>query len=91
MRLFEYFSSKPGTTQKPLFRKALLSHLPRMLRESRRYRSRIPGLPDKYRYAILASEIASSLVYKSSRETDFMDMVEGHLKRVLGTPARRGD
>jgi glutamate dehydrogenase len=74
---------------KPLFRKALLAHLPRLLRENRRYRSRIPGMPEKYRYAILASEIASSLVYKSDRETDFTNMVEGHLKRVLRTPEHR--
>jgi glutamate dehydrogenase len=82
-RLFEFFSQNPETTIKPLFRKTLLSHLPRLLRESRRYRSRIRNMPEKYLFAMLSSEIASSLVYKSNRETDFMDMVEGHLKRVM--------
>ena len=82
-RLFDFFSKHPEMTLKPLFKKALLAHLPRLLRESRRYRLRIPQMPDKYRFAILSSEIASSLVYKSNRETDFMDMVEGHLKRVI--------
>ena len=91
-RLFQFFSDNPETAGKPLFKKALLAHLPRLLRENRRYRLRIPNMPDKYRYAILASEIASSMVYKSNRETDFMDMVEGHLKRVfLAQDPRSGE
>ena len=46
-------------------------------------------MPAKYMYAIMASEIASSLVYKSNRETDFVDQIKGHLKRVY-TSKRQG-
>jgi len=88
-RLFDHFIAHPEIEEKPLFRKALFSHLPRLLREQRRYRLRISQLPRKYRWAILASEIASSILYRSNRETDFMDMVEGHLKRIFGSSARR--
>ena len=83
MRLFDYLSRHPGDAGQNLFKKVLLVHLSSLLRENRRYRSRIDNLPEKYRYAMFASEIASSLVYRSHRDTDFLDMLTGHLKRVL--------
>ena len=51
-----------------------------MLREPR-YRKRLGTLPVKYQWAILASEIASSLVYRGDREADFIEMLKGHLAR----------
>jgi glutamate dehydrogenase len=84
-RLFDLFRRKPGLCDDPLMRKAILAHLPRIIRQSRKYQSRIKAMPDKYRYAILASEIASSLVYRSNRETDLVDQVRGHLKRVFSS------
>ena len=65
----------------PLFRRVILSHLPRLLRDSPVYRRRIKNLPPKYLYAILAAEIGSSLVYRGDREADFAEMVRGHLLR----------
>ncbi len=82
-RLFEFFSSRPELCLQPPFRQAVLSHLPRMLRESAAYRQRIRKLPQKYLCAILAAEIASSLVYSGSRDADFEDMIRRHLARVL--------
>jgi glutamate dehydrogenase len=82
-RLFEFFSARPGLCLQPPFRKAILSHLPRMLRESAAYRQRIRNLPQKYLCAILAAEIGSSLVYSGSRDADFEDMIRRHLVRVL--------
>jgi len=81
-RLFELLRKNPGLCDDPLLKKAILAHLPRLIRENRKYRARIKEMPPKYRYAILASEIASSLVYKSNRETDFVEQIRGHLKRV---------
>ena len=81
-RLFDLFKKNPDLCCEALLRKALLAHLPRLIRDSRKYRARIKKMPDKYRYAILASEIASSLVYKSNREADFVDHIMRHLKRV---------
>lgn len=82
-RLFEFFSARPDLCLQPPFRKAILSHLPRMLRESAAYRQRIRKLPRKYLCAILAAEIGSSLVYSGSRDADFEDMIRRHLARVL--------
>jgi glutamate dehydrogenase len=66
--------------QSPPFRRALLSHLPRFLRGNTRFRRRIARLPVKYRWAILASEIASTIVYRGGFERD----LEGDLRRYVG-------
>jgi len=70
-RLFDFFRSRPGLAQSPAFRRALLSHLPRFLRGNTRFRRRIAHLPVKYRWAILSSEIASTIVYRGGFERDF--------------------
>lgn len=85
-RLFDYFQKRPELSTKPLYRKALLAHLPQILRDTPRYRKRVSQLPPKYMAAILASEIASSLVYQQDREADYELMLNGHLQRQF-----RGD
>ena len=90
-RLFEFLARNPHLCDQPLFRRTLFDHLPALIGEKRRYRDRINTLPEKYRYAILASEISSSLVYRSNREADFEDMVRGHLKRVATGQRKSGN
>ncbi|WP_243372472.1 NAD-glutamate dehydrogenase domain-containing protein [Geotalea sp. SG265] len=82
-RIFRFFQSRPELCLQPLFRKAILNHLPRMLREEPRYRQRIGKLPQKYLFAILAAEIGSSLVYEGSGDAAFEDMIRLHLMRKL--------
>ncbi len=72
-RLFRFFQERPELCLQPLFRRAILSHLPRMIREEPRFRKRINRLPRKYLYAILATEIATSMVYRGDQEADFAD------------------
>jgi glutamate dehydrogenase len=79
-RLFGFFQGHPELCDEPLFRQAIYAHLPAMLR-SEVYRERIHRLPPKLRYAILAAELASSLVYRGDQETDFKEMIKGHLDR----------
>jgi len=81
-RLFSFFQRNPELCGEPLYRRAILSHLPRMLREEP-YRDRIDQLPPKCLYAILAAEIASSLVYGGDGETHFKGMITGHLARTF--------
>jgi glutamate dehydrogenase len=82
-RLFAYFQQHPELSFQPLFKTAIRSHLPAMLAENVRYRRRIDQLPPKYRFAILASEIASSLVYRGDRDSEFIELLRGHLERTL--------
>ena len=83
-RLFGFFQRHPEVCGEPVFQRAILSHLPRMLREDAGYRARIEWLPPKCLYAILAAEIASSLVYRGDVEADFQEMIQGHLARNFG-------
>ena len=82
-RLFNFFQRNPHLCEEPLFRQAILDHLPRLLREEPAYASRVKELPAKYQFAILAAEIGSSLVYCGDREADFEEMLKGHLARKM--------
>jgi len=79
--IFKFFQNRPELCLQPLYRRAILSHLPKMLREEPKYARRIRNLPQKYLFAILAAEIASSLVYRGDREADFEASIKGHLLR----------
>jgi glutamate dehydrogenase len=80
-RLFSFFQKRPELSLQPLFRRAILSHLPRMIREELRYRRRLSKLPQKYLFAILAAEIGSSMVYKGNHEASFEDSIRLHMTR----------
>jgi glutamate dehydrogenase len=82
--IFRFFQKRPHLCLQPIYRKAILSHLPRMLREEPRYSKRIKNLPQKYLFAILAAEIGSSMVYRGDREADFEATIKGHLVRNFG-------
>lgn len=81
-RLFEFFNERTELCLKEPFRSALLRHLPEMLQELPSCRNRISKLPPKYLPAMLAAEIACSLVYSSNRDDDFEDMIRRHLMRI---------
>ena len=80
-RLFRFFQGHPELCLQPLFRRVILSHLPRMIRDEPRYRRRIANLPQKYRSAILAAELGSSMVYRGDLETEFEDILKLHIAR----------
>jgi glutamate dehydrogenase len=87
-RLFTFFQKNTQLCREPLFRRVILSHLPRLLREDPKYRRRLNRLPEKYLYAILASEIASSMVYHGDRDAEFFEMVKGHLNSRFPSVSR---
>jgi glutamate dehydrogenase len=88
-RLFAFFQARPGLDAEPLFRAALLSHLPALLREDPRFRRRVDRLPPKYRSAILAAEIGSSMVYRGHPDAEFEDMLRLHMERNFSAPRKR--
>jgi len=83
-RLFKYFQARPELCLKDPFRRALLAHLPSMVREDPAFRKRVAKLPAKYRSAILAAELGSSLVYRADREAELEDAIRLHLARHFG-------
>lgn len=82
--LFAFFESHPGLRLKNPFYRAILSHLPHILRENRAVHRRVKRLPGKYLSAILAAEIGSSLVYAGDRrDADFEGTIRRHLAKTL--------
>ncbi len=80
-RLFEFFQKNPEIAQQPLFDKVILSHLPALLREDPRFKNRYKNLSPKYRAAILAAEIGSSMVYQADQDAEFEDSIRRHVER----------
>jgi glutamate dehydrogenase len=82
-KLFDVFKKHPHLCSEPLFLETMLSHLPHLIREEPELRARVTRLPPKYQFAILAAEIASSLVYDGDGEDDVGELLKGHLMRNL--------
>jgi glutamate dehydrogenase len=80
-RLFRFFQKHTEICLQPLFKRAILSHLPEFLSGDSRYRERIGNLPQKYLFAILAAEIGSAMVYRGDQEADFEELVKVFLSR----------
>ncbi len=81
-RLFKFFQSRPDLCVRQLYRRALLSHLPSPIRESPSYRLRVKKLPAKYRSAILAAEIATTMVYRRALEPNFEEALEEYVAEM---------
>jgi glutamate dehydrogenase len=90
-RLFKFFQANPQLAKEPLFQSAILSHLPAILRENPRFRKRVSDLMPKYRSAILAAEIGSSMVYRGNPDAEFEDMLRLHMQRSFGAKPRSGN
>ena len=80
-RLFKFFQSRPELSLKQPWRRAIESHLPTLLRDDLRFKDRFARLPQKYRSAILAAEIGSSMVYRGGQDSAFEDTVKAHVVR----------
>ncbi len=80
-RLFAYFQRSPDRWRKPLYRDCLLGHLPKLIRETPGYRRRISRLPSKYRNAILAAELAASMVYEGRTRPTLEESVTNYLRK----------
>jgi glutamate dehydrogenase len=80
-RLFEFFQNNPDVGKQELFERVILSHFPALLREDKRFRGRLNVLPPKYRSAILAAEIGSSMVYRADQDAEFEDSIRLHVNR----------
>ena len=79
-RLFDFFQERPELADQPLFRKVMLNHLPAMIQTEQRFSRRLKKLPPKIKYALLAAEIATMVVYHGGWEPDFESRLRGYLK-----------
>jgi len=82
-RLFTFFLEHPQLVTQPAFRRVLLAHLPDLVRRETWLRRRIGRLPLKYRCAMLAVELATSIVYRGGWEADLEESVRDYAKRMF--------
>jgi glutamate dehydrogenase len=82
--LFAFFRGNPALWERPRYRRALLAHLPRLVRETPELAARVDRLPSKYRSAILAAEIATAMVYREPLEPDFGAALDEYVGRAFG-------
>ena len=62
--MFNYFEANPEQLASSKQQQAMLAHMPQLIRKSAEFSSRIQThLPEKVKFAILASKLASGLVY----------------------------
>ena len=80
-RFFDFFEANPDLCLKPDYENAILHSMPDMIRRQSRYQQRIRRLPTKVKHAILASTLASSMVYSGDDSNVFATIVEAQLKR----------
>ncbi len=85
-RLFDFFQKNPDIAGQALFDTVILSHLPALLREDPRFSKRFKKLSPKYRSAILAAEISTSMVYQADYDAEFEDSIRRHVERRFNTP-----
>ena len=82
-RLFQYFQENPDLADLPAYRRVILAHLPRLIAGNPRLRSRIRRLPPKIKYAVLAVEIATTIVYRGGWETDLGSRLSRYVKEMF--------
>ena len=81
-RMFEFFQSNPERCTLPDHLAALRSHMPAMIQDSPLLHDRINRLPEKVKYAILASKLASAMVYAGNDDSLYEDLIDAQLKRI---------
>ena len=73
-----------------LYRRTLLAHLPRMILESPAFQLWVKDVPPKYRAAMLAVEIASSIVYRGGFERHFEEDLKDYVARMFAPAPETG-
>jgi len=83
-RMFDYFESNPEQLNLPKQQKAMLAHMPMIIKNSDEFGRRIQThLPEKVKHAILASKLASGLVYAGDDDSLYADIIDAQLGRVV--------
>ena len=80
-RIFSYFSHNPELSEQATFQNAMLLHMPHVIGSTKEFRARITNLPDKVKYAILASKLASAIVYEGDNDSIYGGMIEAQVNK----------
>lgn len=80
-RMFAFFQANPELVHEASYKQAILAHMPALIQKPE-FQDRIDRLPEKVKYAILASKLASSMVYFGDDNTVYGDIIEAQVKRL---------
>ncbi len=78
-KIFSYFSNNPELCNKPAYQNAMLSHMPHLIGVTASFRRRISKLPEKVKYAILASKLSSAIVYEGDNDSIYAGMIDAQV------------
>jgi len=78
-RIFKYFQANPKLVDKHLYQNAILLHMPKLIGSTEHLRNRIQNLPEKVKYAILASKLSSAMVYEGDDNSIYGGMIEAQV------------
>ncbi len=81
-RMFDYFQDNPKQIAQASQQQAMLQHMPAIIQNSDEFSQRIQQLPEKVKYAILASKLASGLVYAGDDKSLYADIIDAQLRRL---------
>ena len=82
-RIFAYLQANPELLAKENYQHALLLHLPDLIRTTEGFRNRVRNLPEKIKYAILASKLSSSMVYEGDNNSLYGGMIEAQIASII--------
>lgn len=83
-QMFNFFESHPEQVAQPQQQLAMLAHMPAIIKNSPEFSSRLQThLPEKVKYAILASKLASGLVYAGDDSSLYEDIINAQLSRLV--------
>jgi len=80
--VYSYLTAHPDIALKQPYTKTLLLHLPAFIRDHKKFRDRVKGLPLKYRIAMVSTEISTRAVYHGGLEVPFEDRVEQFVRKI---------
>lgn len=81
-QIFEYFQTNPELCDTSIYLNAILLHMPHTIGKTEKFKNRIKDLPEKIKYAILASKLSSSIVYDADPNSIYGGMIEAQVSSL---------
>jgi len=75
-KIFEYFQKNPELSNRTEYLNAMLLHMPHTIGANPEFKNRVADMPEKVKYAILASKLASAIVYEGDTSSMYAGMIE---------------
>ena len=83
-RIFSYFSNNPELSNQATFQNAMLLHMPHLIGATESFKNRLSRLPEKVKYAILASKLSSAMIYEGDNDSIYAGMIEAQVNKFPG-------